>query len=162
MVAEKLEWIDSAGGPLVAMPKAVRAEWMGVESDDYADACAVTGLLGVVSRRWGDVLVLGDEPASTAVLQRKNQPTLVRWIFAPDEARLREAALSDALDERSPDETVTLRGSGGLMVLFDSGADGATASALEFTLPTGDLTVRACFIKDEPREVCFVVVGFDS
>ncbi|WP_343073516.1 Imm21 family immunity protein [Pyxidicoccus fallax] len=45
MSGTRIEWTESAGGPLIAMPRSVAATWMGIETGDYDDACAVEGYL---------------------------------------------------------------------------------------------------------------------
>src|SRR5688500_9199880 len=81
-------WIESAGGPLIALPETLRDRWRGIENDDYDTACTVEDYLGVVARPWGNVLVLNDEPLSTAIVAAPNELLLVRWVCAPDEEAL--------------------------------------------------------------------------
>lgn len=95
-----LQWIESAGGPLILLPQASLADWSGYNPDeelsgevtipgttDYERACAVAleGLLGLVQVADIQALVLGDEPMSTAW-----HPTgpagglLIRWVYGDD------------------------------------------------------------------------------
>lgn len=91
-------WIESAGGPLVVVPAASRACWMGASSRDYGDACVVDEYLGLLSLDWGAVLVLGDEPLRTTVVPRPEGPAIVRWLHAPAAEELLALALSVRLD----------------------------------------------------------------
>ena len=100
-----MAWIESAGGPLVVLPRSLRSAWMGVAADDYDAACSVDGYLGLLRRPWGDALVLGDEPLRTSVVQRHDGLAIVRWRFAPGTSALMDAARVANLDGR-PAETI--------------------------------------------------------
>ena len=160
MPGARTDWIESAGGPLVVMPRSVRADWNGIAGDDYQEACRVDDYLGLVARAWGDVLVLGDEPLRTAVVHRPDGPAIVRWMYAPSEERLLDAALNSDLDQLPPVEMLSIRVLAEPYVLFDSGASGATANRLEFIPPTGTRTVRTYVIKDEENEVGLILHRF--
>ncbi|MGW5576365.1 Imm21 family immunity protein [Micromonospora chokoriensis] len=106
-------WVESMGGPLLAVPVSVLSEWGGCTAagtiagtgdalDDYDRACEVDGLAGVIaissSGRQG--LVLADEPARTCYLPEWR--TFVRWLAADSEAELINVAKS-ILDDPAVD-----------------------------------------------------------
>lgn len=85
-----VEWVESGGGPLIAVPEAVLPFWAGADGDelstDYDRACEVDGRIGFVPVGDTTALVLGDEPASTAFLTEHD--TFVRWCAADSEDEL--------------------------------------------------------------------------
>ncbi|HYO74665.1 MAG TPA: Imm21 family immunity protein, partial [Archangium sp.] len=68
-MGEPMQWVFSAGGPLVLLPKAVQPRWRGTcgVPSDYEVACSVEGYVGVIEKAGRQILVLGDEPLQTAV-----------------------------------------------------------------------------------------------
>lgn len=108
-----LTWVESMGGPLIAVPVSVLDGWHGctesglvlgdgVVPDDYDRACEVDGLAGVIAIG-GDGprgLVLADEPATTCYLPEHR--VFVRWLGANADADLiaaARAALADSTTE---------------------------------------------------------------
>ncbi len=81
----------SSGGPLVLLQASSASTWRGVIGADYDDACAVTGYAGVLRKERRDILVLGDEPMSTAHLTVAGEHVLVRWICGPDKQAVLDA-----------------------------------------------------------------------
>jgi len=86
-LADINDWrpIESAGGPLVLLSDRARVDWTGVAGADYERACAVDGYFGVLDVRGDEVLVIGDEPASTALLPTRAADSLViaKWTYGP-------------------------------------------------------------------------------
>ncbi|MFE6486320.1 Imm21 family immunity protein, partial [Streptomyces sp. NPDC057757] len=82
-----VEWVESGGGPLIAIPEIVLPFWSGADGDemysDYDRACDVDGSIGLVPVGDTRALVLGDEPASTSFLPEHG--TFVRWCAADSE-----------------------------------------------------------------------------
>jgi hypothetical protein len=153
-------WIESAGGPLVVIPRSMSGEWKGIAGDDYNEACRVENYLGLVARKWGDILVLGDEPLRTAVVSRSEGPAIVRWMYAPNEDQLLRVAATANLDELRPVETLSVRLLDEPYVIFDSGANGSTAPRLEFTPLPGSHPVNTYVIKDAGHEVGLILHDF--
>ncbi|MFC8585206.1 Imm21 family immunity protein [Streptomyces sp. NPDC057217] len=124
-------WVQSMGGPLVVVPLSGLREWSGCTEDgvlvgggevpdDYDRACAVEELAGVIG---GNVLVLGDEPATTRYLAGRR--AFVRWLGADCEEEL-VAAAEDLLDDpRTPWEECGVWETDGGAVLMDSADAGA-------------------------------------
>ncbi|MCP3058796.1 immunity 21 family protein [Myxococcus sp. K38C18041901] len=153
------EWIESAGGPLVVIPRSVIAEWKGTPAD-YEEACGVADYLGLLCREWGDVLVLGDEPLRTAVVARPEGPVIVRWMFAPSAEQLVDVALNAKLDELSAVETHCVGLCDEVYSVFDSGADGSGAVTVEFIPPRGVSLVRTYVVRDDVKEVGMILHCF--
>ena len=82
-----MNWIDSAGGPLILMERAALAFWGGCFSgggsdfeSDYERACAVDAYAGVIQVEGRSALVLGDEPCETTVWRvAQGNDVIVRW-----------------------------------------------------------------------------------
>jgi hypothetical protein len=100
-----LTWIESNGGPLVVLPRALLAAWRGTDdplpgeaieatfrwnpggvATDYDRACDVRDYAGVIAVGSGEALVLADEPLPTTWLPGHRGGVFVRWRFGPDEA----------------------------------------------------------------------------
>ncbi|MFF4869245.1 MULTISPECIES: Imm21 family immunity protein [unclassified Streptomyces] len=124
-------WVQSMGGPLVVVPLSGLREWSGCTEDgvlvgggevpdDYDRACAVEELAGVIE---GNVLVLGDEPATTRYLAGRR--AFVRWLGADSEEELVAAAEALLDDPRTPWEECGVWETGGAAVLMDSADAGA-------------------------------------
>jgi Immunity protein 21 len=154
------DWIESGGGPLVVLARSLRHNWRGVFSNDYDEACAIKGYFGSINRSWGRVLVLGDEPLPTALVQRTDGPALVRGVYAPSEDRLHQAALDVDLDSLQPVERIMVGLRDEPYVVFDSACDGLSAETLEMTLPAGICVVLTYVVKDDEHELSMVVHRF--
>ena len=96
--------IESLGGPLILIDRQWLSDWQGYPDPawpfdafgtDYARACAVDDLLGLIAVGPGFALILGDEPLPTAWWPQPDRGggIIVRWSYAPDEAAV-FAALS--------------------------------------------------------------------
>src|SRR5690242_20715802 len=141
-----VEWVESGGGPLVAVPEAVLPFWAGADGEDlatdYDRACEVDGYVGLLPVGDSAALVLGDEPASTSFLP--DHDTFVRWRAANSEEELLAgvpAALATAVWENEVRWDVS-----GPVVLFDSAWPGREADGTErlrIALEPGGYAVRA-------------------
>jgi hypothetical protein len=140
-------WVASTGGPLVAIEAARLVAWGGLENNDYERASACTGSVERIAVDGGTALVLGDEPAMTAVVARHDGLVFVRWLAADDEAAVERAivALADADDVDATPSGLVFSWHGPEVVVFDSVETGAEQT--RFDLPTGkelgDGAVRA-------------------
>ncbi|HEU5023627.1 MAG TPA: Imm21 family immunity protein [Spirillospora sp.] len=117
-------WVESLGGPLVALAESDLLAWSGIDGD-YDRACAVDDLVGVVpvgSSGWA--LVLGDEPAGTTFVSEWN--AFVRWLWAEsgvDVAALLGPVMVNAEWVAGPELEVV-----GKLVLFDASLSGTEVS----------------------------------
>jgi hypothetical protein len=110
-----VRWIETNGGPLIAMPRELQALWEGVDppshgretdaalrrgelacpTTDYDRACDVLDYLGVLTVGSGHALVLADEPLRTCFVPSGSGGTFVRWCYgeSADDVEARLAAL---------------------------------------------------------------------
>jgi hypothetical protein len=149
-----LEWVESGGGPLIAVPETVLPFWAGADSEeldtDYDRACEVDGYVGLLPVGDSAALVLGDEPAATTYLA--DQSTFVRWSAANSEGELlagARAALGTAVWGNELRWHVP-----GPVVLFDSAWPGTGADReehLRVPLEAGTYGVRAAYVQPEPE-----------
>jgi len=101
---DKLEWIDSAGGPLILITDKTVGLWSGIlkrsayltnvdedaeefldpDEADYGKACLVENYLGLVEVDNEEALVLGGEPMLTTFFFSRDKPILARWFYGED------------------------------------------------------------------------------
>jgi hypothetical protein len=100
-----LHWLESNGGPLALIPRAVLPHWSGVEAPvdatpraatwrldptgpvtDYDRACSIEEYAGVLPVGQGEALILGQEPLPTAWRPNRHGGLFIRWICAESEA----------------------------------------------------------------------------
>lgn len=145
------EWVESGGGPLIAVPEAVLAFWAGADSEeldtDYDRACEVGGRVGLLPVGDSAALVFGDEPDATSFLP--DHGTFVRRP-AHDAAPL--TGVGAALDSAVWGSEVRWRVPGPVL-LFDAarpGRDAGRAAHLRVPLRAGTYAVRAASVRPEP------------
>ena len=138
-----MTWIESAGGPLVLIPRLHVSEWGGASldtpmvGDDYERACAITDYIGGIPVGDGTALVLGDTPDRTTVIDSEFGIALLRWGFADSADEWLEVARS-TLGEAEVVEEMTYRVTESAHLLIDSAWAGADYEEfLEFSLPKG-------------------------
>ncbi|MGW6614397.1 Imm21 family immunity protein [Streptomyces erythrochromogenes] len=145
-------WVDSMGGPLVAVPVSALASWNGCTGsgapagdatvdDDYDRACAVVDRLAGVIAVGGagaQALVLADEPATTCYLPEHR--AFLRWLAADSEDGLKAAAEAVLADPATQWEECGTWVSDGPAVLMDSGEAGAE---LDVEYPYGGMPAQA-------------------
>ncbi|CAL9547049.1 hypothetical protein SUDANB95_04317 [Actinosynnema sp. ALI-1.44] len=149
-----LEWVGSLGGPLIVVPVAALADWHGADGaeevgasgdgageggvDDYARACAVPDLAGVIPVGRTAALVLGDDPADTCYLAE--QRVFVRWMAADSAEDLVAAAHAALADPGVEWDECGRWDVDGPAVLMDSAFAGAE---LDLVLGDGSRPARA-------------------
>ncbi|KOG38645.1 immunity 21 family protein [Streptomyces resistomycificus] len=149
-----VEWVESGGGPLIAVPETVLPFWAGADGDetasDYDRACEVDGFIGLLPVGDSAALVFGDEPASTTYLP--DHRTFVRWSAADSEAALL-AEVPAALDTAAWEAEVRWSVPGAV-VLFDAawpGTDATRADRVRIALEPGRYAVRAAHVRPGPE-----------
>ncbi|MDO0928783.1 immunity 21 family protein [Streptomyces sp. TG1A-8] len=149
-----LEWVESGGGPLIAVPETVLPFWAGADSEeldtDYDRACEVDGYVGLLPVGDSAALVLGDEPASTSYLP--DQAAFVRWSAAHCEGDLL-AGVPAALDAAVWEQEIRWQVPGPVL-LFDSAWPGGAAGRrehLRVPLTAGTYAVRAAYAQPGPE-----------
>jgi hypothetical protein len=160
-----INWVCSAGGPLILIPAEVATHWRGVEgwslreggsdltgesSSDYARACDVDDYLGMLEVGPGMALILGDEPMQTAFLPSHDGVVVVRWMYAEDEDGVWRAvgAVPESAWELTPHRIEVAQDA---IVVFDSAypgdilppalEDGAATPWIRIELPSGTYLV---------------------
>ncbi|MFB9577574.1 Imm21 family immunity protein [Streptomyces yanii] len=160
-----LTWVESMGGPLIAVPVSALDGWHGCTesgmvigdgdvADDYDRACEVDGLAGVIAvgEEGARGLVLADQPATTCYLPEHH--AFVRWLGAGSEADLIAAAKVVLADPTIQWEECGVWETNGAVVLMDSvtaGAEldveypngGGLPEQASVPIPPGRWTVRA-------------------
>jgi len=149
-----VQWVESGGGPLIAIPETVLPFWAGADGDDmscdYDRACDVEGFIGLLPVGDTRALVLGDDPASTTYLPEHG--VFVRWCAADSEDELLAvvpAALAQAAWEPEVEWTVP-----GPVVLFDAAWPGTASENtdhLRVVLEPGRYGVRAARVEPGPE-----------
>ncbi|OIJ85886.1 hypothetical protein BIV25_42315 [Streptomyces sp. MUSC 14] len=149
-----LEWVESAGGPLIAVPETVLPFWAGADNEDlatdYDRACEVDGHVGLLPVGDSAALVFGEEPASTSFLPE--HAAFVRWSAAHSEDELL-AGVPAALDSAVWGSEVHWRVPGPVL-LFDSAWPGRAAGRIEHLrvpLEAGTYAVRAACAQSGPE-----------
>ncbi|EGX58695.1 hypothetical protein SZN_16295 [Streptomyces zinciresistens K42] len=156
-----VEWIESGGGPLIAVPETVLPFWAGADGDetasDYDRACEIDGAVGLLPVGDSAALVLGDDPAATAYLP--DHGVFVRWCAADSEEDVL-ARVPDALAGAEWGAEVRWKVPGPV-VLFDAawpGRETERTEHLKVTLAPGAYAVRAAHVRPGP-ETWLVLVG---
>ena len=149
-----LEWVESGGGPLIAVPEAVLPFWSGADGEemdtDYDRACEVDGHVGLLPVGDSAALVFGEEPVSTSFLPE--HATFVRWSAAHSEDELL-AGVPAALDSAVWGSEVHWRVPGPVL-LSDSawpGGDADRTEHLRVPLAAGSYSVRAAYAQPGPE-----------
>ncbi|MFF6878645.1 immunity 21 family protein [Streptomyces sp. NPDC012474] len=149
-----VEWVESGGGPLIAVPETVLPFWAGADGEetasDYDRACEVDGHVGLLPVGDCTALVLGDEPASTAYLPEHGM--FVRWCAGDSEDELL-ASVPPAVDgaEWEPEVHWEVPGT---VLLFDAAWPGSQPSGSEHVrvaLEPGRYAVRAARVQPGPE-----------
>ncbi|TWD25656.1 immunity protein 21 of polymorphic toxin system [Streptomyces sp. T12] len=149
-----VEWVESGGGPLVAVPETVLPFWTGADGEetesDYDRACEVDGLVGLLPVGDAAALVLGDEPAATAFLPEHS--VLVRWIAGHAEEDLLASVPAALATAQWRQETRWMVP--GPVVLFDAAWPGAHAAGTDharLALAPGSYSLRAAQASPGPE-----------
>jgi Immunity protein 21 len=129
-----MEWINSAGGPLICADEDFVRRWLGVTglsfpavgvSSDYELACNSTAILDLINEDKRNAIVLGDEPYQSTFLEVEGRElSIARWVFA--ESTSLESVLTGSLDdliEVAPRKKFEVNKT--VLYLFDSGMPGA-------------------------------------
>jgi hypothetical protein len=172
MPAVELNWVESAGGPLLVVPEDLVAFWEGIRqppsfrvveaefrwteggtATDYDRACDIQDYVGVIPVGPGQAIVLADEPLPTTWISGPDNPAgyIVRWVHAPDDESVLRALQELPIGAPwfpGPE----FRHDGGRLVVFDSAAPGddQAVSRLVLELPGGDYELET--LRYQPDE----------
>jgi len=119
------EWINSTGGPLVALEEECANEWTGIQGDpsDYEIACQTKDYVDIVRLHGSEVLVFGDEPLQTLVAHSETSIFVVRWMWAESENDVFSEI--EKIDQNIFDHTksINIRWKSQNIVLFDASSE---------------------------------------
>jgi len=131
-----LQWINSAGGPLVCASPAAGREWrgtqgssIGVARSDYERACDEMDYVGAIAGGSSQVLVLGDEPLQSAFVVKDEGVLVVRWVSCVSSERAASAIaqLPSALPSIEVPIKFRLEDRG--LIMFDAALDSIDPAA---------------------------------
>ena len=75
-------WIETSGSPFVIVEQQYAHQWKGQEN--YNAICSVTDNLGKIYIDNHVLLVMGDEPMATRIVNKDGAILIIRWKYAPD------------------------------------------------------------------------------
>lgn len=144
-----LQWIDSAGGPLLCASRSAAKQWRGTQASsigatesDYARACQAVTYLSIIACGSENALVLGDEPMQSAFVTSPEGLLIVRWVSCEsyDVASSALRALPSLLP--SVESPVRFKVCDAGLLMFDSAADGSAGlTSVETGIESGDVLV---------------------
>ena len=168
-----MDWIMSAGGPLICMEAALQKFWGGVERlsvaaadamTDYDRACASGNYGTTIRLTEGSALVLDCEPLDTCFWKALSG---ILYIVSVDyaEADLDEITLLASLDELSFDcaiEITFLNFRSSDVILFDAAelGDNLGKEAIVSSIKPGNYRVSTCRFELN-KENAFIVYKFE-
>lgn len=111
-------WIETEGSPFVIVEQQYAKQWDGQE---YYDAvCSVTDYLGKIYINNHAVLVMGDEPMATHIVNKDGAILMIRWKYAPDYLTVEKLLENDIVAGAEPIEEVEVKWDSTELVIFDS------------------------------------------
>lgn len=165
-----MQWIKSAGGPLICVEEELASFWQGVVGNsvsghavteapsDYDRACAVSEYVGVVDLPQKYALILGDMPLETTVWSPSfDLPLIVRAFYMDPGVDLSQLLASyGSLSFADPIESIDCEIGSGHMVIFDSAIPGSheNRESLSFEIPPGSYRILTkAFVLDSRTSV---------
>jgi Immunity protein 21 len=157
---EKLNWINSTGGPLILMDEISFSNWKGSLKhngiSDYERACMVDDYLGLVEFEKHLGLVLGDEPNQTSWINiGDSQGIIVRWVWADSEDEIKNALRNVSLWQNWEETDLQIKYETGKLKLFDSSldasADKSILDCLDINLNSGVYSIETLFYQPTER-----------
>ncbi|KAA3654431.1 MAG: hypothetical protein DWQ11_04535 [Proteobacteria bacterium] len=155
----KLDWINSAGGPLVCASYVTAEAWQGVAGSsigdvrsDYDRACEQFDYVGVVRCDSSEVLILGDEPMQSAFFLSSEKVFIARWVACESKEAAAIALATLPANLPSIEEATLFRLDSLGLVMFDA-AEYTTSSACSshINLPPGTYAVSTKEYKHQGR-----------
>lgn len=131
-----INWVYSAGGPLICSTAKAGSEWRGVHGSstgsahtDYERSCEVHDYQGVIPCGASAVLVLSDEPLQSAFVKVGREVAVARWVSCVSMKRAEYALAALPSQLRAIGEPVELVVSEPSLFMFDSALDRPLAGA---------------------------------
>lgn len=134
-------WIETEGSPFVIVEQQYAQQWDGQE--DYNAVCSVTDYLGKIYKDNHVLLVMGDEPMATRIVNKDGAILIIRWKYAPDYLTVEKLLENDIVAGAEPIEEVEVKWDSTELVLFDSLSRYCEASVKLFL----SLQKTSCIIK---------------
>ena len=143
LIAEKNmnNWIETSGSPFVIVEQQYAHQWKGQEN--YNAICSVTDYLGKIYIDNHVLLVMGDEPMATRIVNKDGAILIIRWKYAPDYLTVEKLLENDIVTGAEPIEEVEVKWDSTELVLFDSLSPYCEASVKVFL----SLQKTSCIIK---------------
>jgi hypothetical protein len=152
-----LQWINSAGGPLICSSPTSGRMWRGTHGSstgetesDYDRACDQADYVGAISCGTSQVLVLGDEPLQSVLVLKDEGVIVVRWVSCVSNERA-----TSAIAQLPPvlpiiEESTTFRLDDPGLIMFDSALESVdSSSCAQVDVRPGIFTVTTEKYKDE-------------
>lgn len=134
-------WIETSGSPFVIVEQQYAHQWKGQEN--YNAICSVTDYLGKIYIDNHVLLVMGDEPMATRIVNKDGAILIIRWKYAPDYLTVEKLLENDIVTGAEPIEEVEVKWDSTELVLFDSLSPYCEASVKVFL----SLQKTSCIIK---------------
>ena len=97
-------WIETSGSPFVIVEQQYAHQWKGQEN--YNAICSVTDYLGKIYIDNHVLLVMGDEPMATRIVNKDGAILIIRWKYAPDYLTVEKLLENDIVTGAEPIEEV--------------------------------------------------------
>lgn len=111
-------WIETVGSPFILIEQKYASQWNGQE--DYDTVCSVTDYLGKIYKNNHTVLVMGDEPMATRIVEKDGATLIVRWMYAPNYSEVDKLLENDIITDLEPIEEIKIEWDSTELVIFDS------------------------------------------
>ncbi len=100
-------WIETSGSPFVIVEQQYAHQWKGQEN--YNAICSVTDYLGKIYIDNHVLLVMGDEPMATRIVNKDGAILITRWKYAPDYLTVEKLLENDIVNGIEPIEEVEVK-----------------------------------------------------
>jgi Immunity protein 21 len=167
-----MQWISTAGGPLICGEPSTVVDWLGVIGlsssragqceTDYELACSVSDYLGLIPCGTGHALVLGDEPMQAAFfITHRGEHAIARWISAPSKYKAELLLNSQQLYSELMKQ-VNFVVKNDCLIMFDAGspAKSALASSPKITIKSGEYKITTEKIEHKEDKCKFIIHRF--
>ena len=104
-------WIETSGSPFVIVEEQYAHQWKGQEN--YNAICSVTDYLGKIYIDNHVLLVMGDEPMATRIVNKDGAILIIRWKYAPDYLTVEKLLENDIVTGAEPIEEVEVKAADG-------------------------------------------------
>ena len=104
-------WIETSGSPFVIVEQQYAHQWKGQEN--YNAICSVTDYLGKIYIDNHVLLVMGDEPMATRIVNKDGAILIIRWKYAPDYLTVEKLLENDIVTGAEPIEEVEVKAADG-------------------------------------------------